>query len=269
MFTSKKILPILFLAAGSFSIIPTSSCFASKFAAPQHDSKANTVVTINADQAHVQQTHIQQPQQASDQQTVSGRIQKILDDYNKKDTATAPVNPILPNNGLAGSYSILGSAVATPEQCVRYLLRENPKPEITVSPQELVSYYYQEGSKEGVRPDIAFAQAIVETGFFRYGGTVTPDQNNYCGLGTTNTVVKGAYFATPELGVRAHIQHLLAYASDMPPQAPIVDPRYSLVRSIYQQHTLTSWQDLNGRWAVPGDTYGQNILRIYNAILNS
>ena len=44
------------------------------------------------------------------------------------------------------------------------------------------------------------------------GGTVTPDQNNYCGLGTTSAYVKGAYFPSSQLGVRAHIQHLLAYA---------------------------------------------------------
>ena len=58
---------------------------------------------------------------------------------------------------------------------------------------------------------MAFAQALNETGYFRYGGTVTPDQNNYCGLGTTNAVVKGAHFASARMGVRAHIQHLLAY----------------------------------------------------------
>ena len=165
---------------------------------------------------------------------------------------------------------IMGGAVATQEQCVRYLLKHNPNPKLNVSPQELVSYYYEEGSRTGIRPDIAFAQALKETGYFRYGGTVIPAQNNYCGLGTTSATVQVAYFATPRLGVKAHIQHLLAYASVEPPQDNIVDPRYELVRRSYGSNTLTQWKDLNGRWAVPGVGYGQSILEdYYQGILNS
>ncbi|MGM9559937.1 glucosaminidase domain-containing protein [Anaerovibrio slackiae] len=165
---------------------------------------------------------------------------------------------------------IMGGAVATQEQCVRYLLRNNPYPKLNVSPQELVAYYYEEGSRTGIRPDIAFAQALKETGYFRYGGTVVPAQNNYCGLGTTSATVRGAYFATPRLGVKAHIQHLLAYASTEKPDDNIVDPRYDLVRNSYGEKTLTRWQDLNGRWAVPGVGYGQSILNdYYKGIINS
>ena len=165
---------------------------------------------------------------------------------------------------------IMGGAVATQEQCVRYLLRNNPYPKLNVSPQELVAYYYEEGSRVGIRPDIAFAQALKETGYFRYGGTVVPAQNNYCGLGTTSATVRGAYFATPRLGVKAHIQHLLAYASTEKPDDNIVDPRYDLVRNSYGEKTLNRWQDLNGRWAVPGVGYGQSILNdYYKGIINS
>jgi len=163
--------------------------------------------------------------------------------------------------------AIIGTPLASQEQCVRYLLAANPAPALSVTPQELVAYYYEEGEREGIRPDVAFAQACKETGFFRYGGTVTPDQNNYCGLGTTSTTVKGAYFATARLGVRAHIQHLLAYASTRRPGEPVVDPRYSLVRGTYGQSTLNRWEDLNGRWAVPGSTYGQSILSMFRAML--
>ena len=163
--------------------------------------------------------------------------------------------------------AIIGTPLASQEQCVDYLLSVNPNPEISVTPRELVSYYYEEGARDGIRPDVAFAQALKETGFFRYGGTVTPDQNNYCGLGTTSATVKGAYFATSQIGVRAHIQHLLAYASTRRPVAPVVDPRYTLVRNVYGTSTLGHWEDLNGRWAVPGDSYGQSILSMFRAIL--
>ena len=163
--------------------------------------------------------------------------------------------------------SIIGTPIATQQQCVKYLLRNNPNPNLNVSAEEIVAYYYEEGAREGIRPDVAFAQALKETGFFRYGGDVIPEQNNYCGLGTTGGGVKGEFFATPQLGVRAHIQHLLAYSSTRRPTMPVVDPRYSIVRQSYGSRTLGDWQDLNGRWAVPGRFYGQEILSMFRDIL--
>ena len=166
-----------------------------------------------------------------------------------------------------GNENILGGPMATEQQCVNYLLKNNPAPDISVTPEELVSYYYEEATREGVRPDVAFAQALHETGNFSYGGTVTPDQNNYCGLGTTSATVQGGYFPSAQIGVRAHIQHLLAYATTRIPSEEIVDPRYSMVRDMYGSMTLTHWVDLNGRWAVPGTTYGQRIMNIFQEIL--
>ena len=163
--------------------------------------------------------------------------------------------------------SISGTPLATQEQCVRYLLEHNPYPNLAVTAEEIVAYYYEEGAREGIRPDVAFAQALKETGFFRYGGDVVPEQNNYCGLGTTGGGVKGEFFATPQMGVRAHIQHLLAYSSTRRPLTPIIDPRYDVVRNAYGDRILSNWQDLNGRWAVPGRYYGQEILSMFKAIL--
>ena len=163
--------------------------------------------------------------------------------------------------------SILGTPLATQKQCVKYLMSNNPNPNLAVSAEEIVAYYYEEGVREGVRPDLAFAQALKETGFFRYGGDVVPEQNNYCGLGTTGGGVRGLYFASPQIGVRAHIQHLLAYTSTRQPTTEIVDPRYSIVRQRYGNNILSKWYDLNGRWAVPGYHYGQDILDMLRDIL--
>ena len=164
--------------------------------------------------------------------------------------------------------SIIGTPMATQEQCLKYLLKHNPNPKLTVSAEEVVAYYYEEGMREGIRPDLAFAQALKETGFFRYGGDVVPEQNNYCGLGTTGGGVRGLYFANSQLGVRAHIQHLLAYTSTRTPVTEIVDPRYSLVRQRYGSNILSKWSDLNGRWAIPGYHYGQDIVSMLKDILN-
>ncbi|MDF2569585.1 MAG: Mannosyl-glycoprotein endo-beta-N-acetylglucosaminidase [Sporomusa sp.] len=164
--------------------------------------------------------------------------------------------------------SIMGAPLATEAQCVAYLRKRGQMPLLTVSVEQLVHYFYQEGQLEGIRPDVAFAQAIHETGHFRYGGDVVPLQNNYSGLGTTGGGVRGAWFATPQIGVRAQVQHLLVYASTKPPELPIVDPRYDLVKRSTKFGQVRTWTDLNGKWAVPGKTYGQMILRIHQKILS-
>lgn len=164
-------------------------------------------------------------------------------------------------------YFIMGNAVATKEQCIRYLLKNNPKPALTVSPAQLVEYYYEEASREGVKPDIAFAQALHETGYFRYGGSVVAEQNNFCGLGTIGGGARGAWFSNSQMGVRAHIQHILAYSSSKTPSTNIVDPRYRLVKTTRNFGQARTWTDLDGRWAVPGYGYGEKILKIHNDIL--
>ena len=160
--------------------------------------------------------------------------------------------------------TIMGEAAATEEQMLAYLLHRNPKPKLTGTPEELVHAYYEEAEHEGVRADLALAQAFKETGFFAYGGDVDWKQNNFCGLGATGNGAKGLSFPDIRTGARAHIQHLLAYSRKERPTKPIVDPRYDLIRTnrpdIYGR--LTRWTDLNGVWAVPGKNYGQEIIVI-------
>lgn len=170
--------------------------------------------------------------------------------------------PILEEEAPPESVEILGAAEATQAQMAAFIRRRNPQPKLACSVEEIVRLYYEEAGAEGVRADIALCQALKETGFFAYGGDVLPAQNNYCGLGATGNKAKGAYFATPQEGVRAHIQHLMAYATTERPHAPLVDPRYDLVRlyrtDIYGK--IKHWTGLNGVWAVPGTSYGQDIL---------
>ena len=160
---------------------------------------------------------------------------------------------------------IFGEPVATQEQMVNYINKRNPNPKLNCTVKQLVHLYYLEAGREGIRPDIALCQALKETGVWAYGGDVVPEQNNYCGLGTTGGGVKGAFFETPQLGVRAHIQHLLSYTSKRPPKVDIVDPRYDLIKRFRPQifGQLTKWTDLNGVWAVPGNHYGEDILNLW------
>lgn len=158
---------------------------------------------------------------------------------------------------------IMHTSKATVEQMITFLNKNNKTPKITCSVRELCQFFLDEGAIEGVSGDIAFCQAIKESGWFRFGGDVVPEQNNYCGLGTTGGGVKGAYFETAQMGIRAQIQHLKAYASTEPLKKVCVDPRYSLV----SKGSAKNWEDLNGKWAVPGNNYGQEILRLHKQLL--
>ena len=160
---------------------------------------------------------------------------------------------------------IFGEPVATQAQMVNYINKRNPSPKLNCTVEDIVHLYYLEAGREGIRPDITICQAIKETGVWGYGGDVVPEQNNFCGLGTTGGGVKGEYFATPQLGVRAHVQHLLAYTSKRMPRVEVVDPRYELIKKWRPQifGKLTKWTDLNGVWAVPGRHYGEDILNLW------
>ncbi|MFZ5814288.1 MAG: N-acetylmuramoyl-L-alanine amidase [Bacillota bacterium] len=155
--------------------------------------------------------------------------------------------------------AILGEARAQAAQMVAHLARINP------SAPRLVTLYLRHGRRLGVRGDLAFAQALHETDYLRFTGIVKPEQNNFAGIGATDPSNPGASFATPEEGVLAHLQHLYAYASTepLPDGMAKVDPRFDLV----QRGSATHLYDLNGKWAVPGDGYGQAIDRILGAIL--
>ena len=148
----------------------------------------------------------------------------------------------------SAEVTILGEAAATEEQMLARRLARNPQPKLTGTPEELVRIYYEEAAREGIRPDAALAQAYKETGYFAYGGDVDWQQNNFCGLGATGGGVKGLSFPDMRTGARAHIQHLLAYASKQPPTVPIVDPRYDLLRTKRPDvfGRLTRWVELNG-----------------------
>jgi len=190
---------------------------------------------------------------------------------------TLPTPSVQPSTGIIGTQSIRGKSVATAEQLQQLAWANNPQA------PNVAQYYLDLGEIYGIRGDIAFCQAAKETGWWKYGNLVQAYQNNYCGLGATGSPatgeeslyganpgrvwyiagVHGAIFATPADGVEAQIQHLYAYCctDPLPEGRDIVDPRFTLV----SRGIAPNWQDLNGRWAVPGVGYGESILNDYYA----
>jgi hypothetical protein len=151
---------------------------------------------------------------------------------------------------------ILGTGKASAEVLSAFLLRHNPALGKSFT-DAFVVFYIEEARAEGVNADVAFAQMCVETGFLSFQGQVTPDMNNFAGLGTTAPGVNGERFASPRIGVRAQIQHLKAYATDEPLKGELVDPRYKLVR----YGSAPTVAALSGKWAVDKN-YGRKIQSI-------
>ncbi|MCY6959784.1 glucosaminidase domain-containing protein [Clostridium brassicae] len=164
--------------------------------------------------------------------------------------------------------SIIGKEELSAEQMAKFVLNHNPTPKLSVDIYQLAKIFLEEGEIEGVRGDIAFCQSIKETGYFKYGGQVLPEQNNYAGIGALNNspVGKGAWFKEAREGVKAQIQHLKGYATTEELKSECVDPRYFILKECGLLGVAPNWEDLNGRWAVPGNNYGQEIIKIYDII---
>ena len=125
-------------------------------------------------------------------------------------------------------------------------------------------YYIEEAVAEGINSDVAFAQMCLETGYLRFGGLVQPEFHNYCGLGAMSIEEPGCIFESEQLGVRAHIQHLQAYATtaDIALNNELVDPRYSWVHKTKYIQTIF---ELTGTWAMDPE-YGNKIDSILTAM---
>ncbi len=184
--------------------------------------------------------------------------------YFRQDTAQAA-----PENRTA----IMGTAQATAQQMALYCRSRNATPRLTsCSVEELAGMYLEEGRAEGVRGDVAWAQSLHETGFFRFGGIVQPGQNNFAGIGALNgnTTGQAATFPDPRTGVRAQIQHLKAYASKGALVNACVDPRFSQVsRGCAPYVEWLGAEDNPGKkgWAVPGKGYGGSVLELLAGIM--
>ena len=122
---------------------------------------------------------------------------------------------------------------------------------------QFAQYYIDEAAAEGINSDVAFAQMCLETGFLKFGGLVQPEFHNYCGLGAMDADHPGEIFETEELGVRAHIQHLQAYATKEETQLhkELVDPRYNWV---HKTKYIEDIFGLTGTWATDPH-YGEKI----------
>lgn len=144
------------------------------------------------------------------------------------------------------SRTLYDRGVASADQLAEFFMRRNPAADRR-QVRRLSALYVQEAAYEGINSDCAFVQMCLETGFLKFGGLVTPDMHNYCGLGAIDAEHRGERFRTEREGVRAHIQHLHAYAtSGIGLRNKCIDRRYKYVTPRGKARTI---EGLSGTWA--------------------
>ncbi len=171
---------------------------------------------------------------------------------------------------VSARYEIMGQSSTNVYQMVNYYNKNATYPAFysnTDAPtiESFCQIYIEECASEGVKAEVAFCQAMKETGFLRFGGDVNIAQFNFAGLGATGGGVQGASFGSVREGIRAQVQHLKAYGCSERLNNVCVDPRFSYVSrgcSKYVEWLGIGENPYGKGWAV-SENYGYSIVRDY------
>lgn len=175
-----------------------------------------------------------------------------------------------------GGVPVMGTSVLTAEDLAAYFKSTGQRARLagTTTIDDLTAMYVTEGAAENVRGDLAFAQAILETGSFGHA-----TDNNFAGIGACDSCTSQFLFPTPRDGVRAQIQLLRNYADPTsradrlahPPDPTLhgTDP----VRAAFLFDTFSHkgrapvWNVMGGgNWATD-PLYAGKVLGIYSRML--
>ncbi len=133
----------------------------------------------------------------------------------------------------------------------------------------IVDAYLAIGAEEGVTADIAFAQAILETGGFTSGHA---RGFNFAGIGAYDHCAPTCGFRFPDLdaGVRAHLHLLRAYADPALTSAQLAAPPNPLVapERVGVRGCCPRWTALTGVWATDPN-YDRKVLGIYRLMVET
>ena len=108
------------------------------------------------------------------------------------------------------------------------------------------------GNCQAIRWDFAFFQMLIETNYLTFRtadggpGGASPDDNNFAGIGATEEGKPGEKFKDVEMGVLAHLQHVLMYSGQK-----ILRPIAHRTRAV-EAFIITKMRDL-GRAATFSD----------------
>ena len=171
--------------------------------------------------------------------------------HGPKTTAAGNSGPPVENESPPANTPIIGLALVTADQAKTWAKsRDAVQSFIDVAP-----LYWDYGLLCGIRPEVLYAQAAVETNFGRYDNRVPADYNNWAGIKTAdadgNSAEEHEKFATPEEGVRAHYNHMAAYVGLQPVGEP--HERYHLAVTQPWAGTIQYVEGLSTTWTPLAD----------------
>ena len=176
-------------------------------------------------------------------------------------------------------YKIEGKSTVNVDQMVRFYYNNSPLsyPSDALEKggadtlEKLAQIFYDEANAEGIKVEVAWAQAMYETGWLQFDGQVKISQFNFAGIGALDGDAAGASFVDVQTGVRAQIQHLKAYASINALVNPCVDPRFTYVKRGCSQYVEILGQQENPSnygWATSVN-YGVSIKKLIELLEES
>ncbi|MBF0922312.1 MAG: N-acetylmuramoyl-L-alanine amidase [Atopobium sp.] len=197
------------------------------------------------------------------------------DNRDANNTPADDGSPIEPTRGnFSDRTSVLGAPLVTKEDLQRDFNKRvgSAYPAVyaekgAATGTDFVNQLWQAAIDEGVRPELLYAQVMIETGNLRFGGDVLPEQCNFGGLGATGNSERGLSFDTVLKGLRAQALHLRAYAGYEPltvdpSKARDVDPRYGAWILSNKANII---RKLSGTWAMDKN-YAVKLVRVMNEL---
>lgn len=168
-------------------------------------------------------------------------------------------------------HPVMGSTSVTVKQMADYYRASAYYPSYyanTEAPtiEAFCKIYVEECQAEGVKAEVAFCQAMKETGFLKYGGNVSITQFNFAGMGSTGPGVAGECYPDVRTGIRAQVQHLKAYGCTGPLNQACVDTRFKYVArgtAPYVEWLGIKENPYGKGWAT-ATNYGYDIVRMVN-----
>ncbi|HEX5586351.1 MAG TPA: glucosaminidase domain-containing protein [Acidimicrobiia bacterium] len=171
-----------------------------------------------------------------------------------------------------GAVPVMGVATLSAAQIAGWFRSTGASPALApgTTIDDLSQLFIDEGADEGVRGDLAFAQAVIETGSFGVAAG-----NNYSGIGVCDSCSGGYAFVDPREGVRAQIQLLRNYADPTsrasnlahPPSPSLYGNDPGKAARLYDTFFLKGKAPLwnlmgNGNWATD-PVYAPKVIDLY------
>lgn len=170
-----------------------------------------------------------------------------------------------------GYYTIMGDTTVSAQDMAAHFNSQNMEYPSAVLEQggagsvdDFCEILVEEAEAEGVRGEVVFEQAMLETGWLQFQGDCSAGQFNFAGLGATGNGEPGISFPDVRTGIRAQVQHLKAYASSESLNQECVDERFELVQR--ESAPCVEWLGIQenpygGGWAAGAD-YGAKLRRL-------